>query len=83
MCHIYLYLWTDPDLCCFTFFQALPILVEIIKEAPTFDNAYHCLSLVSEKLGKTDSSSTEALKIAANLKGPKSPFWILIYERAM
>lgn len=63
--------------------EALPILVEIIKEAPTFDNAYHCLSLVSEKLGKTDSSSTEALKIAANLKGPKSPFWILIYERAM
>ncbi|ESQ35030.1 hypothetical protein EUTSA_v10006758mg [Eutrema salsugineum] len=61
--------------------EALPILVEVIKQAPTFDTAYYYLSRVSEHLGKTESSSTEALKIAANIKGPKSPFWKLLYER--
>ncbi|KAF8102512.1 hypothetical protein N665_0198s0212 [Sinapis alba] len=59
--------------------EALPILLDIIKQAPTFDKAFYFLYLVSEKLGKTDS--TEALKIAANLKGSKSPFWKLLYER--
>jgi general transcription factor 3C polypeptide 3 (transcription factor C subunit 4) len=77
----FVYLRTDPDLCGFTFFQALPILVEVIKQAPAFDIAYYYLSRVSEQLGKTESSSTEALKIAANIKGSKSPFWKLLYER--
>ncbi|AAF99810.1 Unknown protein [Arabidopsis thaliana] len=61
--------------------EALPILVEVIKQAPAFDIAYYYLSRVSEQLGKTESSSTEALKIAANIKGSKSPFWKLLYER--
>ncbi|CAN8292814.1 unnamed protein product [Cochlearia groenlandica] len=61
--------------------EALPILVEVIKQAPNFDTAYYYLSRVSEQLGRTESSSTEALKIAANIKGPKSPFWKLLYER--
>ncbi|XP_010476925.1 PREDICTED: general transcription factor 3C polypeptide 3 [Camelina sativa] len=61
--------------------EALPILLEVIKQAPTFDQAYYQLSRVSEQLGRTESSSTEALKIAANIKGPKSPFWKLLYER--
>lgn len=77
----HLYIWTNPDLCGFTFFQALPILVEVIKQAPAFDIAYYYLSRVSEQLGRTESLSTEALKIAANIKGPKSPFWKLLYER--
>ncbi|KAL1224087.1 hypothetical protein V5N11_031233 [Cardamine amara subsp. amara] len=61
--------------------EALPILVEVIKQAPAFDIAYYYLSRVSEQLGRTESSSTEALKIAASIKGPKSPFWKLLYER--
>ncbi|XP_020867107.1 general transcription factor 3C polypeptide 3 isoform X2 [Arabidopsis lyrata subsp. lyrata] len=61
--------------------EALPILVEVIKQAPAFDIAYYYLSRVSEQLGRAESSSTEALKIAANIKGSKSPFWKLLYER--
>lgn len=82
MCQIsYIYLWTDPDLCGFIFFQALPILVEVIKQAPAFDTAYYYLSRVSEQLGRTETLATAALKIAASIKGPKSPFWKLLYER--
>lgn len=79
---IYIYLWTDPDLCCFTFFQALPIILDVIKQAPTFGRAYHYLSLVYEKLGRTDSLSTGVLRIAATVEGPKSPCWKLLYERS-
>ncbi|CAA7056597.1 unnamed protein product, partial [Microthlaspi erraticum] len=61
--------------------EALPILVEVIKQAPAFDTAYYYLSRVTEQLGRTETLSTEALKIAANIKGPKSPFWKLLYER--
>ncbi|CAH8386984.1 unnamed protein product [Eruca vesicaria subsp. sativa] len=63
--------------------EAFPILLDIIKEAPTFDQAYYYLALVLDNLGKTDSFSTEALKSAAYLKkGPNSHVWKLLYDRA-
>lgn len=77
-----LYLWIDPDQCCFTFLQAFPILFDIIKEAPAFGQAYYHLALVPDNLGKTDSLSTEALMAAAYIKGPKSHVWKLLYDRA-
>ena len=60
-----LYLWIDPDQCCFTFLQAFPILFDIIKEAPAFGQAYYYLALVPDNLAKTDALSTDALKAAA------------------
>ncbi|CAF1926458.1 BnaC05g50020D [Brassica napus] len=62
--------------------EALPIILDVIKQAPTFGRAYHYLSLVYDKLGRTDSLSTRVLRIAATVEGPKSPCWKLLYERS-
>ncbi|WZZ47947.1 hypothetical protein YC2023_048054 [Brassica napus] len=61
---------------------AFPILFDIIKEAPAFGQAYYYLAFVPDNLGKTDSLSTDALKAAAYIKGPKSHVWKLLYDRA-
>ncbi|CAH8392851.1 unnamed protein product [Eruca vesicaria subsp. sativa] len=62
--------------------KASSILIDIIKEAPSFNQAYCYLALVPDGLGKPDSLCTEALKAAARIKGPKSHVWKLLYERA-
>ncbi|CAH8381300.1 unnamed protein product [Eruca vesicaria subsp. sativa] len=60
--------------------EASPIILDIIKQAPTFDTAYYSLFLVAEELGRTDLA-TGLLKIAAATQGSKSPYWKMLYER--
>ncbi|XP_048610613.1 uncharacterized protein LOC125575445 [Brassica napus] len=62
--------------------EAFPILFDIINEAPAFGQAYYYLALVPDNLGKTEALSTDALKAAAYIKGPKSHVWKLLYDRA-
>ncbi|KAG2326049.1 hypothetical protein Bca52824_008777 [Brassica carinata] len=65
--------------------EAFPILVDIIEEAPAFNQAYYYLALVPDSLGKPASFYTEALKSAAFMmkrSNSKSHVWELLTDRA-